>query len=111
VSDHRGVRLVLEALPAGATLIADRGYDSSWFRDALPTKDIEPRIPPPKNCKSPVAYDKPLYRQRHEIENMFVKVKGWRHIATRCNRCAHTFFSANSIAASVAFYLNNESSA
>jgi transposase len=54
----------------------------------------------------PLAYDKTLYRQRHKVENMFAKLKDWRRIATRYDRCAHTFFSAICIAASVAFYLN-----
>jgi transposase len=40
------------------------------------------------------------------IENMFAKLKDWRRIATRYDCCAHTFFSAICIAASVAFYLN-----
>jgi len=40
------------------------------------------------------------------IENMFAKLKDWRRIATRIDRCAHTFFSAICIAALVAFYLN-----
>ena len=31
--------------------------------------------------------------------------KDWRRIATRYDRCAHTFLSAINIAASVAFYL------
>lgn len=38
MSDHRGARVVLEALPPGSTLIADRGYDSNWFREALAEK-------------------------------------------------------------------------
>jgi len=38
--------------------------------------------------------------------NLFAKLKDWRRIATRYDRCAHTFFSAISIAATFAFYLN-----
>ena len=49
----------------------------------------------------PIAYDKVLYRQRHRIENMFGRLKDWRRIATRYDRCAHTFFSAICIAATV----------
>ena len=56
--------------------------------------------------KTPFAYDKVLYRQRHKIENMFAKLKDWRRIATRYDRCAHTFFSAICIAAAVIFWLN-----
>jgi transposase len=106
MSDHKGARLILGALPAGSTLIADRGYDSNWFRAALVEKDITPCIPPTKSRKVPIAYDKMLYRQRHKVENMFAKLKDWRRIATRYDRCAHTFFSAICIAAAVAFYLN-----
>jgi transposase len=64
-----------------------------------------PCIPGRKNRKQALDYDKMLYRQRHKIENMFAKLKDWRRIATRYDRCAHTFFSAICIAASVAFYL------
>jgi len=45
MSDHRGARLVPDALPPARTLIADRGYDSKTFREALQAKDIEPCIP------------------------------------------------------------------
>ena len=47
-----------------------------------------------------------LYRERHKIKNMFGKRKDWRRIHTRYDRCAHTFFSAICIAATVIFWLN-----
>lgn len=50
-------------------------------------------------------YDKALYKQHHKVENVFAKHKIWRRIATRYDRCAHTFLSAINTAASVAFYL------
>ena len=106
MSDHKGARLVLDALPPAAALIADRGYDSRWFRQALTARGIEPCIPSSKSRKAPFAYDKTLYQQRHKVENLFAKLKDWRRIATRYDRCAHTFFSAICIAATVAFYLN-----
>ena len=43
MSDHTGSRLVLDALPPASTLIADCGYDSTWFREALTAKGIELR--------------------------------------------------------------------
>jgi transposase len=46
-----------------------------------------------------------LYRQRHKVENMFAKLKDWRRISMRYDRCAHTFFSAICIAATVIFWL------
>jgi transposase len=71
-------------------LIADRGYDSNWFREALAKRGCEPCIPSTKSRKIPLPYDKALYKQRHKIENMFAKLKDWRRIATRYDRCAHT---------------------
>ena len=52
-----------------------------------------------------IDFDKALYRQRHKVENLFAKLKDWRRIATRYDRCAHTFFSAICIAAAVLFWL------
>ena len=106
MSDHKGARLILDALPPAKALLADRGYDSNWFRAALVKRGCTPCIPSTKSRKIPLPYDKTLYKQRHKIENMFAKLKDWRRIATRYDRCAHTFFSAICIAATVVFYLN-----
>ncbi|WP_163271882.1 IS5 family transposase [Chelativorans alearense] len=105
MSDHKGARLVLDALPPATHLIADRGYDSAWFREQLAARGIEPCIPSSRSRKVPYAYDTTLYRHRHKVENLFAKLKDWRRIATRYDRCAHTFFSAICIAAAVIFWL------
>ena len=106
VSDYKGATLLMDALLEAGELLADRGYDADWFRDALLTRGITPCIPPKKNRKRPISYDKNLYKQRHKIEIMFGRIKDWRRIAMRYDRCAHTFFSALCLAASVIFYLN-----
>ena len=105
VSDHKGAAMVLEELPAASHLIADRGYDSARSRPAPTAKGIEPCIPSSRSRKTPFPYDKHIYRQRHKVENLFAKLKDWRRIATRYDRCAHTFFSAICIAAAVIFWL------
>ena len=105
MSDHKGARLVLDVLPPARTLIGDRGYDSTAFREALLAKGIEPCIPSSRSRKVPYSYDKQLYKKRHRVENLFAKLKDWRRIATRYDRCAHTFFSAICIAAAVIFWL------
>lgn len=61
MSDHRGARLALDALPPADHLIADRGYDSTWFREELGARGIEPCIPSSRSRKVPFAYDKVLY--------------------------------------------------
>lgn len=96
-----------ESLPTSAShLIGDKGYDSDEFRAALNAKGIKPCIPPRKNRNTHISYCRKLYKTRHKVENMFGKLKDWRRVATRYDRCAHTFFSAICIAATVIFYLN-----
>ena len=70
-----------------------------------PLDSITPCIPSKTNRKIVISHDRMLYRQRHRIENMFGKLKDWRCIHTRYDRCAHTFFSAIAIAATVIFWL------
>jgi len=53
MSNPKRARLVLDALPSASTLIADRGYDSTWFREALTAKGIEPCIASSKSRKVP----------------------------------------------------------
>jgi len=71
----------------------------------LQKQGITPCIPGRKNRKTPVEHDRKLYRKRHIIENMFAKLKDWRRIATRYDRCAHTFFSAILITATIIFWI------
>jgi putative transposase len=105
-SDYRGAALLLNCLPQAKEMLADRGYDGDWFREALRARGIMPCIPPRKNRKEPIDYDKTLYKQRHKIEIMFGRIKDWRRIAMRYDRCAHTFFSAICLASAFIFYLN-----
>ena len=105
MSDYKGAEALLNALPYAKALLADRGYDADWFRNALYHKGIEPCIPPKKSRKIDIPYDKALYKQRHKVENMFAKFKDWRRIATRYDRCAHTFLSAITIAAIVIWWI------
>jgi transposase len=106
MSDYKGVALMLNALPPAKALLGDRGYDAGWFRNALAARGIVACIPSKSNRKIPIAHDRTLYRQRHKIENMFGRLKDWRRIHTRYDRCAHTFFSAICIAATVIFWIN-----
>ena len=105
MSDYKGAALMIEAFPKARTLLGDKGYDADWFRQALTERGIAPCIPPKANRKIQIDYDKALYKQRHKIENMFGRLKDWRRIHTRYDRCAHTFMSAISIAATVIFWL------
>ena len=105
MSDFKGAALMFHALPSAKALLGDKGYDANWFRAALAQRGIEPCIPPKANRKELIEYDTVLYRQRHKIENMFGRIKDWRRIHTRYDRCADIFLAAITIAATVIFWL------
>jgi putative transposase len=103
-NDHRTAAAVLDELPPARHLLADRAYSSTGFREALIGRGITPCIPP--HAKHRVQHSSLLYRQRHRIENMFARLKDWRRIHTRYDRCAHTFLSAIAFAAAFIFWIN-----
>ena len=105
MSDYKGAALMLNVLPRAKELLGDKGYDADWFRQALTERGIAACIPSKSNRKIQIEHDRVLYRQRHWIENMFGRLKDWRRIHTRYDRCAHTFMSAICIAATVIFWL------
>jgi transposase len=82
-----------------------RGH-SARFRAELAARGIAACIPSTRSRKHPIPHDPTLYRQRHRIENMFGRLKDWRRIAMRYDRCPHTFFAAITLAATVTFWLN-----
>ena len=110
MSDYKGAAMMLPFLPKAKELLADKGYDADWLREVLSKRGTVACIPSRAKRKNPIPHDAVLYRQRHKIEIMFGRLKDWRRIATRYDRCAHTFFSAICIAATLTFYLKiNES--
>ena len=105
MSDYKGAALLFASLPTAKVMIADKGYDGDWFRQALAVRKIIACIPSKANRKVAIPHDPVLYRRRHKIENMFGKLKDWRRIHTRYDRCAHTFFSAIALAATTIFWI------
>ena len=104
-SDDTGARHLHPSLPRAQHLIADRGYAADWLITTLQKQGITPCIPSRSHRKRTRRYSERLYKHRHTIEIMFGRIKDWRRIAMRYDRCAHTFFSALCIAAAVIFYL------
>jgi transposase len=104
-SDYIGARALLSSIPQAGALLGDRGYDADWFRNALIEMGISPCIPSRRGRKVQIAHDANLYRLRHRIENMFARLKDWRRIATRYDRCPILFLSACALAATVIYWL------
>lgn len=82
-----------------------QGYDADWFRNALIAREIQPCIPSRRNRKVAIPHDPTLCKARHKIETMFARLKGWRRIATRYDRCADIFMSACARAALAIFWI------
>ena len=99
VSDYTGALALLSSLPKADSLLGDKGYDADWFREALRDKGIRACIP------GRSFRDKRRYKRRHRIENMFGRLKDWRRVAMRYDRCPKVFLSAIALAATVMFWL------
>ena len=93
-------------LPHARVLIADKAYASRWMHQSLGHRAITACIPAQRQRRHLPAYDPATYRQRQRIENMFAKLKDWRRIHTRYERCADIFLAAITFAAIFNFWIN-----
>ena len=105
VSDYIGAWALLKGLPQVECLLGDRGYDADWFREGLKDKGIRACTPGRKQRKVSVKYDKRRYKSRNRIEIMFGRLKDWRRVATRYDRCPKAVLSAIALAAIVIYWL------
>lgn len=58
-SDYIGTCALLDGLPLAEHMLADRGYDADWYRQALEEKGITPCIPFSNNRKFQSPMTKP----------------------------------------------------
>jgi transposase len=81
-------------------VLADKGYDADtlvdFIRGRMRAKAV---IPPRRNRKIQRRYGKQLYKSRNIIERAFGKLKQWRRVATRYDRCDATFAATSILAA------------
>src|ERR1700733_1905089 len=98
MNDQPMAELLLKDLPAGADVIADKGYDADWIRDLIEDQECTPHIPPKSNRYDGITYSKTKYKKRNLIERCFNKLKQFRHIATRYDRNALNYLAMIKIA-------------
>ena len=63
------------SLPKADRVLADRGHDADWFREALKYNGIRPCIPGGKSRGMPIRHDRRRYKRRNRIEIMFGRLK------------------------------------
>ena len=94
---------LLSSLPDVDWLLGGRGCDADWFKEALEDKGIRACILDRKQRKIAIRYDKRRYKRRNRIEIAFDRLKDWRRVATRCDRCPKVFLCTIALAA-IIFY-------
>jgi transposase len=82
-SDYIGARALLSQIPQAGSLLADRGYDADWFRNALIEMGISPFIPSRVGRKVLRPHHAELYSRSHMFEILFGRLNDLRRIATR----------------------------
>jgi transposase len=81
-------------IPAGAMLLADKGYDANGLREAVMVRGAWANIPPKSNRRDPICFSKHLYRARNLVERFFNRIKHFRRIATRYDKLAENYAAA-----------------
>jgi transposase len=102
--------LLLNTLPRGAVVLADRAYDADWIRDVIEEQDCVACIPPKVNRVDDIAFSKRIYKKRNLIERFFGKLKQFRHISTRFDRLALNYLAMAKLA-SIRLWLRHYESA
>ena len=92
-----GTALVAE-LDEGATLIADRAYDTNPIRDAAAERKVWACIPPRVIRKGSFGFSPWVYRQRNLVERFFNRIKQFRGLATRYDRRPDNYLAALKLA-------------
>lgn len=85
---------LLRDLRPGATLLADRAYDTNAIRSFAKEREAWANIPPKANRKETFAFSRWVYRQRNRVERFFNRIKHMRGLATRYDRRADNYLAA-----------------
>lgn len=96
-SEHTQAEALIDGFRADFVL-ADKGYDSDAFVEAIQNSGATPVIPPKSNRKTPRDYDKDIYKERNLVERLFQKLKEYRRVATRYERLAVNYMTMLSLA-------------
>ena len=105
VSDYIGAAALLDSLPMAQWMLADRGYDADWFRDALEEKGIRPCIPGRRSRGKPVKYDKRKYKRRNRSRLCSEASRTGGGSQRAMTDAPNVIFSAICLAATLMFWL------
>lgn len=92
--DGTAAEELLADLTPGATLLADKAYDSNAIRQQVQEQDVWVNIPPKSNRKGTFVFSAFVYRYRNLVERFFNKLKQFRGLATRYDKNPDNFLAA-----------------
>ena len=95
-SEYGQAKVLIDGFTPEAVL-ADKGYDSDAFIEAIRRSGAEAVIPSRRNRLQPRPLDRHLYKARNLVERFFQKLKQFRRIATRYERLARNYQSMLSL--------------
>lgn len=75
----------------GSKVLADRGYDSNQSMDYIYDHGGKPTVPSRRGAKFERRFNWWLYKERHLVENYFLKLKAFHRIATHYDKLAFTY--------------------
>lgn len=77
-----------------AAPLGDKDYDSNAIREQAARKNVWANISNRSNRKQRFGFSPGLYRQRNLVERFFNRIKQFRDIATRYDRCPENYLAA-----------------
>jgi len=91
--DGEAAMELLNALPEGAMVLADKAYDANVIREMISDQGAWANIPPKSNRKDPIFFSPHLYKARNLVERFINKIKHFRRIATRYDKLAANYMA------------------
>lgn len=89
---------ILDDVPPGCRVLADRAYDSNAIRALIARQGALAVIPsmPQRNPK--IDHDRHAYKARNRVERFFNKLKHFRAVATRYDKRDDNFLASIQLA-------------
>ncbi len=89
---------LLDALPPGCKLLADRAYDSNAIRALIGSRGALAVIPSMPQRNPAIPHDRERYKARNCVERFFNKLKSFRAVATRYDKRDDNFLASVQLA-------------
>ena len=99
VHDCKAAPEFVASLPHSDYKVLEKGYDSEELRQQICNQSCEPVIPRKSNSKTGNDdFDWGMYKLRHLVENVFVRLKHFRSVATRYDKLKQNYESMLALA-------------